>query len=52
MDQVAAMQVLDRFEQLVEDKFSMLLVEDVGSDHRVEVGLYVVENYVDVRVIV
>ena len=52
MDQVAAMAVLDGLEQLPDHVFFVNCLEDIGSDHRVEVSLHVVEDDVDILVIV
>jgi hypothetical protein len=44
-------QVLQRAEQLVHDVALVDVLEDVGAQHRVQVGLHVLEHEVDVTLI-
>lgn len=51
VDQVPAVQLLQGFEQLLEDLLLVHVLQDVGPDHRVQVSLHIVEHTLDVLVI-
>jgi len=49
--QIGGMHILEALEALIDDVLLVDVLQDVGPDHRVEVGVHEIEDQVDVSIV-
>ena len=51
MDEIGAVQILERFRNLIDDVLLVLLLQDVLANDAVQIDLHVLEDEVDVSIV-